>query len=195
MTTSTVGASQSLPSLRVSSRRRTLGVFIVVLASTIGLIVAAFSLLNPPDPQTTAVMFGTFTITFLLVFLMGSILCFGTPTSLSVAFLLVLAIFHAGHQILFLFGYQEVDYFLKGALAKSFAQASWTAALAMTALGLGVSFSLILGGRSRRLGSPRLTMASARTAGRGLLIASGLALLFLIYIVGNIFAYSREELF
>lgn len=117
-----------------------------------------------------------------------------TAILLTLSYLLVFIVFHGGHQLLLFFGRTDIAYFLQGSDSADYAAASWLVALAISAVSAGLAVSLVLPLRARTV-PPVDVLSAARTAGTALMIASLLSFILLLSKVGNIFVYSREQIF
>lgn len=117
------------------------------------------------------------------------------------AYLLAFCVFHLGHIIGDATGWLNITYFRSGAMAYWCQQAGWQITLALGSYIVGASLgfrSVILRPAISDNGEVDQYAESTSTLfwnGIGLLLASILAMMFLVAAVGNIFVYSRAQLY
>lgn len=116
------------------------------------------------------------------------------------AYLLAFCVFHLGHIFGDATGWLDVTYFRLGAMAYWCQQAGWqiTMALGSYVVGAGLGFRAITLGPA--IYDEEVSRYAESTSilfwnGIGLFLASILAILFLVVAVGNIFVYSRAQLY
>lgn len=121
---------------------------------------------------------------------------FGTIYLFSNIFVISIAVFHLGYVVLDATGWQPIEIFHKGDMAVWYQIAGWYVCLAMASFLLGAAIGL----RERGLyqDSPRQidhNMQRMFAMGNGVLLASLCGIVLLIITVGNIFLYSRQQIY
>ncbi len=125
----------------------------------------------------------------------------------STVYIVSLAIFHLGHVVLHSSGSEFILHYESGEMAVWFERAGWSSLLALACLGLGIGLTFksrrILGSKAKlRLMNIRIKRKEFESnfsmtyfVGIGLLFASLISLAITAATVGNIFQFSRTEVF
>lgn len=118
----------------------------------------------------------------------------------SSVYIVCLLVFHAGHLVLDVFGVVKYVQYHSGPMAFWLESAGWCTILSLGSLGIGLSLSFTTNVHKKPNEPIDLqlyysNLYSTYWIGIGLLIASGITLIIAFISIGNIFAYTRTELF
>ena len=133
------------------------------------------------------------------IFFIASYKYFKTFYLFTSAYIICLSVFHLGHIVSHSLGILNFPYLIAGKMAIYYQYAGWYSLLALGALGLGVSLSLIK--MKPQIPPPHTqsheknSLSAAYWIGFGLFAFSVAALMFAFAKVGNILNYSRAQLF
>ena len=111
-----------------------------------------------------------------------------------------LLLFHCGQVVLHLFGVDEFVQYKNGNMAIWFQNAGWASMLAVGATGLGIGISMKLIKHRPAVSSAieldiKKNLAITYWIGVGLFGAAAAGFMLTVFTVGNIFQYSRTQLF
>jgi len=137
------------------------------------------------------------TLFWLVAYFTTSLLAYKTPYLFSSSYIISLAIFHLGAIYLIAIGYAESAEWVSGALSSWVELASWYILLSFSSYGIGmaIGFFTIKPKKSLNPINKEFVNRYLYQQGVGLLLASVIFLAFGIAAYGNIFAYSRQELY
>lgn len=136
-----------------------------------------------------------------VVYIVASWRALETPYLLSSGYLVALSVFHLGLPIPSAFGWLNVPEMTRGTEGFWLQQSAWCTLLALGMFGIGFALSLKKKDTAPNIdpllaGTQRCeALATIYWAGLGLLMAAGCFLVMLVLQVGNLFTYSRMDLF
>lgn len=125
-----------------------------------------------------------------------SALYLGSIYNFGLAFITVVGLFHLGHVLADAVGWITVEFFHRGELALWCQRAGWYICVAMACFSLGTAISwrrtMV---KVDRNGDAEKVARRVFVAGLGLLLACLVAFVLLVLSVGNIFLYSRQQIY
>lgn len=137
------------------------------------------------------------TIAWLLVYVPCAYRKFKSMYLFSNAYLLTILVFHFSHIVMYVLGVEQMNYLVEGTMSIWYERASWYVSLAIACFGIGMALSRDATAGTDATNSTAIerTRRVGRWAGWGLLCASIVALGMLVVSVGNIFQYSRMDIY
>lgn len=118
---------------------------------------------------------------------------------LSTAIIFILSVFHLSHVGLHALGLYDFPLFADKEMGYWYQSASWLVMLAIASFGLGLSFTggTLIYNNEKLMNSPTAVLGRSLCwwYGVGLFLAAMFSLALLFYSAGNIFAYSRIQIF
>jgi len=184
----------------VLSKSSPMALMALFAISLISFLLSMYYLLfvNRIDSNWSQVMFSAF-IVWTVIYLFSTRSAKKSYFLISSALILALSVFHISHVGLQALGVYDFALLKDVEMGIWYQRAGWLFMLSVSSFGIGMSFT---GGvtvyDSKKLyetESAQLGRSMCWWYGVGLFMASMLALLMLFYTVGNIFVYSRSEIF
>ena len=188
--------------IRVSGAREcTLAKAVLMTVSVLLMVISSISLVDTGNVSNSwpQVVFWLF-VFWLICYALCSYQMFKSAYLFTTGYILTLVLFHLGHIIPHALGMIDVPNLTAPGIARSYFKSGWLTMLALSALSLGFS----LGIKRQRIvavdsGAYNRKQVQARRLiwwhGIGLLLVSLAFFMLTVSIVGNIFAYSRAQIF
>jgi oligosaccharide repeat unit polymerase len=135
-----------------------------------------------------------------LIYAASSYVIFKTVYLFTTAYIISLSVFHLGHIISHSVGWFSVQHLVAGSMTNFFQRAGWYCILALGSIGVGgaVGLKISAAPTNRIEPDPKIierNLSATYWIGLGLLAASIVSLVLVVIKVGNIFVFSRTEIF
>lgn len=172
---------------------------LLAVSSLVLTIISAISIFTSSASSTNwTESISVLTVCWVLIYLVTTRKAAKTFYLISSAFLLVLLLFHLSHTIIHALGIERFAPFVRGDMIIWYIKGGWCVLMAVGSYGIGVALGLLNGGYRFRPATEDTIERNYELVywcGLGLIAASLVAILHLVLTVGNIFAYSRAEIF